>query len=212
MRRRAPELTGRLMPLLARRRTAIPLPAQSALYIDAADAPLGVNTGLTARGSWACVFAKIMGTTGAADNVMEADGLDLNGHGLRWNGSVGPYTKFTIIADVTRGADPLSGAGNYCALNQNGATGVRFWLRYTAANWQIVGPNGVTINMAAIGAYGDRQVVGGELDIAAGTLTAIEADGETQTVAISTSAFPVTRIDIGQNCIGKIHRLAVLAS
>lgn len=191
---------------------SIPLPAQSALYLDAADAPLGTVLALNARGSWACALAKIAGTTGAADMVMDADGLAMNGHGQRWNGSVGPYTKFTILMDVTRGADPLSGAGNICALNPNGLTGVRFWLRYTSTNFQLVGPNGVTVNLAAIGTYGNRQIVGGELDLTAGLMTAIEADGETQTVAITGSPITVTRIEIGQNCIGKLHRLAVLAA
>jgi hypothetical protein len=194
-----------------RRIWAIPASKIAQIYIDHEDAPLGDVASLTARGSWAQSFSNVAGAAGSSINVMETDGLKLNGNILRAALSPGPFSKFTILADVTRTADPLASNGVICSINPNGAAGVRFWFRYTSANYQLIGPSGTIMNLAPIGGYGDRQVVGGELDLVAGTMTGIEADGETQTLMQPVGPISVTRIDIGTNAIGKIHKLFVSA-
>lgn len=155
-------------------------------------------------------FANVAGPAGSATNVMEADGLDLRGNILRNTSAAGTYSKMTILLDVTREANPISGAGELVNINSNGVTGVRFWLRYTSSQFQLLGPNGVTISFAPIGGNGDRQVIGGELDLTAGIMTAIEADGETQTAAVSTTPIAITRIEIGKACVAKVHALMVI--
>lgn len=187
-----------------------PLVDQSAIYFDETDAAEGNVSSLTTRGSLAMTFANVAGPAGSAINVMEADGLDLRGNTLRNTSAAGTYSKMTILLDVTREANPLSGAGELVNINSNGAAGVRFWLRYTSAQFQLLGPNGVTISLAPIGGNGDRQVIGGELDITAGTMTSIAADGEMQTAAITGSAIAITRIEIGKACLAKIHELAII--
>lgn len=194
---------------VGRRIWAIPAYKIAQIYIDHEDAPIGDVSSLTARGTWVQAFSNVTGS--GSINVMEADGLKLNGNILRANMTRGPFSKFTILADVTRTAAPLASNGVICSINPNGVTGVRFWLRYTSSNYQLVGPSGTIMNLVPIGSYGDRQVIGGELDLVAGTMTGIEADGETQTLAQPVGSISVTRIDIGTNAIGKIHKLFVSA-
>lgn len=182
-------------------------PEWSAIYIDRNDAPPGNVSSLTARGTWAQAFSNVTGS--GSINVMQADGLQLNGNTLRANMTRGPFSRMKIMADVTRAAAPLASNGVICSINPNGVTGVRFWLRYTSSNYQLVGPSGTIMNLAPIGGYGDRQVIGGELDLVAGTMTGIDADGETQVSAQPTGPISVTRVDIGTSSVGKLHSLVV---
>lgn len=184
-------------------------PANAQIYVDDGSAPAGTVTSLTAEGTLGLTFTEAT-FSGGASAVMEADGLDLNGNILRNSSAIGTHDKITILIDVTRLGAALSGAGEFVAINPNGATGVRLWLRYTASNIAVVGPSGVTITYAPIGdIYDNRQVVGVELDMAAGTMTAINADGYTETADITGAAFAITRTEIGKASIAKLHRAAV---
>lgn len=186
-----------------------PLVDQSAIYFDHSDAPAGNVASLTTRGSLGLTYTDALAPS-ATTNAMEADGLRLNGNVLRNSSAIGSFHKMTILLDVTRLAAPTSGAGELIAINSNGAAAVRFWVRYTTNGFTVVGPNSVAISMAPIGSYGDRQVIGAELDLTAGMMTAIEVDGEVQQVSVATGPIAITRIEIGKSCVAKIHELAVI--
>lgn len=183
--------------------------ANSAVYIDATSAPEGPIANLAAAGIWAASFSDVAGPAGSAQNVMTANGIAMNGNTLRWIGGPIAARKITILSDMTRQA-PLSAVAAICSVNPTGVKGEQFFHQYRAAGYRVTGPNSIVLNPAPIGGYGDRQVVGAELDMTALTLTTIAADGETQVAAVTGAPINIARIDLCTASVGILHRLAII--
>ncbi len=89
---------------------AAPTETSSVIYIDPQNYAIGDISSLTATGSWAQSFTNI-DFTGGTINVMEADGIDLNGNFLRADMSRPGISRITVICDITIESPPLTTFG-----------------------------------------------------------------------------------------------------
>lgn len=186
----------------------------SGIYIDGNSAPLGEVNSMSPAGILGITLTGV--ANGFTNAEMESDGLRFRGNSLRATGvAAGPYTKMQMIVDITVHGDPLTSSGNILLVNDTGSTSQRFWLRYQTTNGMprfiLVGPDNVSFSLGQVKGFGERQIIGGEIDLVAGTMTSIEADGETPTtVSISEPNITIDRISIGQGLDATIHRAALL--
>jgi len=190
---------------------AAPNETSSVIYIDPQNYALGDINSLTATGSWTQTFTNIA-FAGGAVNVMEADGIDLNGNFLRADMSRPGISRITVICDITIESPPLTTFGDIIAVNPASAVGTRIRLLYGATQFRGIVPSNVS-NDFWISPVGSRYTVGIEVDIAEGVSYMIGGDGEITTVAsLQQSPVTIDRIELFKSCIGKCHKLAILAS
>lgn len=188
----------------------LPTPEASAIYIDQSDAPLGDIASLTARGTWGQTLNNI-NFTGGLINVMEADGIKMNGNILRADMTQGPFGKITVLIDVTLTDPALATFGDLIAINPNIATPSRIRLMYGSSFYRGIVPDNVS-NDFWIAPLNVRTVVGIEVDLINGLSRLIGGDGEVLEVAsLGASPTSITRVELFKACLGKVHSVAIIA-
>ena len=187
----------------------VPIPQISSLYFDAADAPIGDVTALQTRGSWAAVLSNAAFTGGAVAQ-MGAEGLRTRGNILRNISSQGPFRKITILADVVRDAITNGSRADIITINPNLAADFRLYLQFDPNRFMVTGPGGVILNLPTQWGFGARHVIGVELDLAAGRLTVMEPDGDTQSAVVPAVPLTIGRVEVGKAANSLIHQLALI--